>query len=341
MEQWIFWFDELDKAHNDIVGKKCAHLGELIRLGLNVPWGFAISVKGFEEFMRTTGADEELKDGMASARDEGKKVEACHRASRIARNIIESKQMPEAMDNEIRAHYRELCCRSGRQNMAVAVRSSGSRSMPGQMETYLNVEGENAVLTHIKKVWGSSYSPAAIAFRAGHDLPLEWAPIGVAIMTLVDAKAAGVALTVEPTTGDATKVVIEGNWGLGESVVGGVITPDSFTVDKESMEIIERRITRKTSMVVRGPWGTRYKDTPHDLQERPCINDEEIREIVRVAIQVEQHFGVAQDMEWVVDGLLPPGEDVFWLQARPAGYAKMDKADEMDYLIDLMVRLFK
>jgi pyruvate,water dikinase len=213
--------------------------------------------------------------------------------------------------------------------------------MPGQMETFLNIIGEGGVERHIRKVWASAYNGRALTFRLTQNLPLDWAPIGVAVMGLVDAKAAGVVLTVLPSTGDTTKVVIEGNWGLGESVVGGEITPDSFTVDKETLEIIDRKVARKAGMVRRGELGTLYEAMSDDIRDKPCLEDEEIKEIARTAMGVEEHFGLPQDMEWVVDKNLPPGQNIFWVQARPARYVKVEKTDEIDYLIDLMAMLFK
>lgn len=171
-------------------------------------------------------------------------------------------------------------------------------------------------------------------------MPVEWAPIGVAVMMLVDAKAAGVVLTVLPTTGDTTQVAIEGNWGLGESVVGGEITPDSFTVDKDDFQIVSRMVTRKQGMVVREVSGTTYVPVPEELQSKPCLDDAELITIAKTALDVEKHFGVPQDMEWVVDKNLPFPENIFWVQARLTKYTKADKSKDIDYIIDLMVGMF-
>lgn len=341
MEDWIFWFDELGQEFNDLVGKKCANLGELSRLGLRVPYGFAISVNGCERFMKLTKAARELEGCVVKVRDRLNRIDACMSASCEARAIVESKPMPEPMEKEIRERYRELCRRTNRENLAVAVRSSGSVSMPGQMETYLNVTGEDSVVEHVKKVWGSAYTARAITFRLSKGLPLEYAPIGVAVMSLVNATAAGVVLTVQPTTGDTGKVVIEGSWGFGESVVSGEITPDSFVLDKDTLEVLDRKIAHKTGIVRTGPSGTVYDSIREDIRDKPCVEDEDLREIARTAIRVEQHFGVPQDMEWVLDGSCPPGQNIFWVQARQARYVKAEQTGEIDYLIDLMVRVFK
>jgi len=340
MVQWIYRFEELGAEFNDLVGKKCANLGEMNKLGMRVPYGFAISVQGFEDFMNLTGLARLVRERIEPRRDMLNKVDVCQDESRAVQRLIESTAMPESMMQEIINHYRELCLKVGRQDLPVAVRSSGVVSMPGQMDTYLNIIGEDAVIEHIKKVWSSSYTVRAMMYRIEKDLPVEWAPIGVAVMMLVDAKSAGVVLTVLPTTGDTTKVVIEGNWGLGESVVSGEVNPDSFTVDKDDLQIVSRTVTRKHGMVVREVSGTVYVQVPEELQEKPCLDDAELIEIAKTALDVEKHFGVPQDMEWVVDKNLPFPENIFWVQARPAKYTKADKSKDVDYIINLMVGMF-
>jgi pyruvate,water dikinase len=341
MEKWIFWFDELGAEANDFVGKKCANLGEMSKLGMRVPYGFAISVKGFEEFMNLTGLSQKVKACVDTDRESLKNIEVCQNVSRTIQSLIESTPMPETMGKELAAHYNALCEKAGRSDIPVAVRSSGVISMPGQMDTYLNVIGEDAVIEHIRRVWASSYTTRALTCRLEQDMPVEWSPIGVAVMMLVHAKSAGVVLTVLPTTGDSTKVVIEGNWGLGESVVSGEITPDSFVIEKEDLRITNRTIARKKGMVRRDERGTVYVPVPDELQDKPCLDDDEILEITRTALRVENHFGVSQDMEWVVDRYLPFPENIFWVQARPARFSKVESTGDIDYIIDLMVRIFK
>ena len=340
MEQWIYRFEELDKDCNDLVGKKSANLGEMSKLGMRVPYGFAISVQGFEEFMNLTGLGRRIRERIEPCRDMLRKVEVCQDESRTVQGLIESTAMPESMRQEIVNYYRKLCEKVGRPDLPVAVRSSGIVSMPGQMDTYLNISGADGVVEHIKKVWSSAYTVRAMMYRIEKNLPVEWAPIGVAVMMLIDAKSAGVVLTVLPTTGDTTQVVIEGNWGLGESVVSGEITPDSFTVTKENLQIISRMVTRKQGMVIREISGTTYVPVPVELQEKPCLDDAELIAIAKTALAVEEHFGVPQDMEWVVDKNLPFPENIFWVQARPAKYTKADKSKDVDYIINLMVGMF-
>jgi pyruvate,water dikinase len=337
--KWIYWFDELGSKHNEMVGKKCANLGEMTQLGMRVPPGFAICVDGYEQFMEQSGAGEEIRRYVKGSVRGFKEVENQIEASRTIRGIIESKPMPYEMRKELDAHYDELCSRVGTDRIRVAVRSSGSVSMPGQMETFLNVSGKDAVSSHVIKVWGSAFTARAIAFRMEKGMEMERAPIGVAVLKMVNAKSAGVVLTVLPTTGDTSKIVVEGNWGLGESVVSGEVNPDHFVVDKET-KAIECNISCKTKMVVYRGLGTSTADVPKDIQNQPCLSTSEVLEIARISLDVEKYFNTPQDMEWVVDPDLPFPENIFWVQARPAKFSKK-KENDAEYIAELMTRVFK
>ena len=338
-EQWIFWFEELGTGDNDRVGKKCANLGELTRLGLRTPPGFAISIDGYERFMANTGAGEEIRRYVQENRDHLKEVKGQIAASQAIRNIIESKEMPPDMREELFRYHDELRARTGDRELSVAVRSSGAVSMPGQMESYLNVRWKESVLQKVIQVWGSAFTTRAIAFRLEKGMAMEKAPIGIAVLKMVEAKSAGVVLTVLPTIGDLSKVVVEGNWGLGESVVSGEVNPDQFIVDK-SDGTVESTVNRKTKMVVYHDGGTITAQVPAEIQENPCVDPEELKEIVRVAKQVEDHFQTPQDMEWVLDRFQSIPDNLYWVQARPAKYAQV-KEKESEYLAELMTRMFK
>jgi len=337
-EKWIYWLEELGQEHNDLVGKKCANLGEMTKLGMRVPPGFAIAAEGYRQYMTMTGLAERIAAHVAACGEELRhSVAKQMEASRAIQAMIRATPMPEAMAEEVARNYRDLCARCDLPDVAVAVRSSGSVSMPGQMETYLNVRGEEDVTRRVVEVWESTFNTRAIAFRLEKGMPVDQAPIGVAVLKMVNAKSAGVVLTVLPSTADLERAVVEGNWGLGESVVSGDITPDNFIVDKATYRI-EKHVSKKTTYVVFNGRGTMKADVPPELQDVPCLEDGEIREIVRVAKGVEDHFGVPQDMEWVVDKDLKFPENLFWVQARPAKYVPKKAGAEVDYLIDQMAR---
>ena len=340
-KKWIYALEELGQEHLNLVGRKCANLGEMTKLGMRVPPGFAISVDGFENYMQVTGLGKRIEAYFSSLGEDLKKsVQKQMDASRAAKDMIAQTPLPSGMADEIVSNYEALCARCGVPDLPVAVRSSGSVSMPGQMETYLHVRGSAEVTRRVLEVWESTFNTRAIAFRLEKGMPVDKAPIGVGVIRMVNAKSAGVLLTVVPTTGDTDRVVIEGNWGLGESVVAGEINPDNFIVNKSSMSI-EKKVNKKTRCVVSTANGTVKADVPAHLQELPCLEDEEIRELVRIALGVEKHFGMPQDMEWVVDQDLPFPENVIWVQARPAKFTAQRKEADADYIVDQMARLFR
>ena len=340
-KQWIYALEELGQEHLDLVGRKCANLGEMTKLGMRVPPGFAISVDGFEAYMRETGLGQRLEAYFSAQGDDLKKsVQKQMDASRVAKEMFAATPLPASIADAIAGRYEALCVRFGAPDLAVAVRSSGAVSMPGQMETYLYVRGAAEVTRRVLEVWESTFNTRAIAFRLEKGMPVDKAPIGVAVIRMVNAKCAGVVLTVVPTTGDTDHAVIEGNWGLGESVVSGDITPDNFIVNKASLAI-ERKVSRKSKWVVSTGQGTVKADVPAHLQGIPCLEDHEIHELIRVALNVEKHFGVPQDMEWVVDQDLPHPDSVIWVQARPAKFTPKRKEADADYIVEQMARLFR
>ncbi len=144
--------------------------------------------------------------------------------------------MPKDLRDEVAEFYDELCARAGVTDVPVAARSAGPASHPGQYESYMNAAGTADVLENIVKVWSSTFNTRSLIARARKGLPLDHDPIGVAVLQMVDARAAGVMFTAEPTTADANTVVIEGSWGLGEVVVSGAVIPDNWTVDATSAE---------------------------------------------------------------------------------------------------------
>ena len=163
-EKWLYWLNELRSEHNDLVGKKCANLGEMTHLGMRVPPGFAVSVGGYERFMEETGVGDEIRKYVRDNQNQLKSVAKQVEASRFIRGAIETKRMPDEMRKELWDYYDTLCEQVGKKDIAVATRSSGSVSMPGQMETFLNVRGKEELTRKVIQVWGSAFTTRAIAF---------------------------------------------------------------------------------------------------------------------------------------------------------------------------------
>jgi pyruvate, water dikinase len=319
--KWIYWLDEVDKDLSDVVGKKCANLGEMTRAGFRVPCGFALSLEAYDRFMNESRALSEINDLLkqfkADAHDPaylGKWGEV----SEVVRGIAETKTMPPDMQETIGAYYDELCHRTGIADCPVATRSAGPASHPGQYETFLHIKGISDVLQHIIKVWASTFNMRSLVARARGGYRLDYDPIGVAVLQMVNAKAAGVMFTLNPANGDRAKIMIDGNWGLGESVVSGSVTPDEWVVDKVVLEIITHIVSPKGLEYILDPSGKVIaSDIPPERQNIPSLTDQEVLELAKGGKRIEQHYGVPQDIEWVIDKDLPFPENVFFVQTRP------------------------
>lgn len=336
-ERYIFWIEELGQEHCEIVGKKCGNLGEMAKIGLLVPPGFALSVEAYKDFMIQTNARREVQNYLSQWSGDIETIEQFNHASRDIRQIVESKEMPETMKDTILSFYDGLCRRCDC-IVAVSTRSAGPMSHPGQYETYLNVKGKADLLEKIKKVWASSFNPRSLAFRKRKALPLEDDPIGVAVLKMVDARAAGVVFTADPNTGDTSRMIMEANWGLGESVVSGELLPDVYVLKKDTLEILEKKLGKKSKYVTCKELGVAEEECPADLSGAFCLRDEEAKEIGKLGILLENHFGVPQDVEWAIERDLELPKSIILLQTRPAVIAR--KKSPVDQVVDLMLNLY-
>ncbi|MAF85353.1 MAG: hypothetical protein CL875_02555 [Dehalococcoidales bacterium] len=319
-DSWIFWLEEIGQEHSELAGKKCANLGEMAKMGMLVPSGFSLSPKAQERFIRESNAEQEIEQFLAKFEGGVHSLQAYEEASQGLRQIVETKEIPQDMQETIISYYDSLCSRRGAgTEVSVAVRSAGTKSHPGQYETYLNVRGKDKLLNKVTKVWASMFNTRTIASLDRQGVAVEDSPfLGVCVLEMVNARCAGVGFTGDPMSGDLTKIIIEGSWGLGESVVSGTLTPDRYIIDKHTSKIIERVISDKRMRVVAKDEGTVEEEVPAEKRLVPCLSDEEVVRIAELAQTLESHFGVPQDMEWAISADLPFPDNIFLLQTRPA-----------------------
>jgi pyruvate,water dikinase len=339
-EKLIFRFEELGREHKPLVGKKCANLGEMMRLGLAVPPGFATSIAMYRRFAKETGAAAEITAYVSQMGTlKGRNITVFDEMSQKIRGIIESKEMPPALAKMIASHYKVLQ-KKGNHDGAVSVRSSGAESRPGMFETYLNVVGIEDVLDKIKKVWSSAYTARAIALRVNKDIPVTGDELGVAVSRMVNARSAGISFTLDPITSDTSRVVIDSSWGLGEGVVSGDQDVDHFVVDKRSLKIIESTTGKKTKKVVKKKRGVGRDDVPLKQQSVLSLSNEEVLAIAKLALLLEEKMGGAQDVEWAIDADATPPDNIVLLQTRPARLTVKKAESVADRMVDLIVQKF-
>jgi pyruvate,water dikinase len=290
----------------------------MIRMGLPVPSGFVLSIHAFQRFMEETGAGAEILGYLGAAGEMLEDLRQAEDTSRYIRESIEKREVPREIRHEVEASYKKLSEQHGAKEMAVAVRSSGLASYPGLFDTYLNVKGSSELIQRAKDCWAGVFSPRAIATRAREGRTAQIEPIAVGVQKMIPARAAGVLFTADPITNDPSMVVVEASWGLGESVAQAKVTPDKFVVNKEALDIKKKYIGQKACQVVAVEQGTRIEEVPREKQATPCLSDEELIELVKLAKLVELHYGgIPQDIEWAVDAGLPSPKNIFLIQARP------------------------
>ena len=321
--EYILDFEKLDKNSLPIVGGKNASLGEMIKADIRVPPGFAVTTDSYLLFITDAAIKDRIIDFVCDLDPDD--VEALNKASSDVQDLIKNTPMPEAVGKAIKVGYSRLCEKCSVVSVPVAVRSSATAedlptaSFAGQQDTYLWVQGADQVIKHVQSCWASLYTPRAIAYRIKNDFPHEKVLISVGVQKMVNSKAAGVMFTLNPTDGDISKVLIEGNWGLGETVVSGSVNPDKFIVDKVMLEINERTISTKHIECVYDLEKGEVidADVDEDMQCTCCLADDEIKALVSAAKNIENHYGRPMDIEWAIDKDISFPENMFIVQARP------------------------
>ncbi len=321
----VLWFDEVRKEDIPVVGGKNSSLGEMIHAGLPVPPGFAVTAYSYEKYIEEKRIAEQIYKIIRETVTDLNDPKQYDVASKKIRELMEKTLMPKDIEDAIRTAYKELNQRLKLKDTFVAVRSSATAedlpdaSFAGQQETYLNVRGADDLINKVIKCWSSLFTPRAIFYRNEKGFPHEKVFISVGVQKMVNSGCAGVMFTINPVTGNRDEIVIEGNYGLGETVVSGVVNPDDFVVDKSTTTIKERRIARKTVEYIRDPktGKTVHLEVPAEKQKITCIEDRELTALAELAKKIEKHYGKPMDIEWAIDQDLDYPENMFIVQARP------------------------
>jgi len=341
----ILWLDQLRLTDLGKVGGKNASLGEMIgnlaKLGVSVPGGFATTADAFKQFIAQSGLAKRIQDRLATLDVDD--VDALTKAGgEIRQWVIDTPLIPE-FDAAVRAAYAKLCKDAGAENTAVAVRSSATAedlpdaSFAGQQETFLNVSGADDVVHKIKEVFASLYNDRAIAYRVHHGYAHEdvFLSAGVQLMVRSDVGASGVLFTLDTESGFRDAVFVTSSYGLGEMVVQGAVNPDEFYVYKPTLRqgkpaILRRQIGAKQQRMVystKPGERVRIEEVPRNDRATFSISDEDVHELARQSLIIEQHYDRPMDVEWAKDG--NTGK-VYIVQARPETVKSRARATQIE-----------
>jgi len=311
----IKWFENIKKDDLLLTGGKGLNLGLMTEAGFPVPPGFAVTTEAYFKHL-----DENNLRGPISRILDGLDVndsEALNKASAEIKKLIIDGRIPRDLQKDIVDAYRKLNERIGRE-VFVAVRSSASAedlptaSFAGQQSTYLNIFGEKEVVKAVKDCWASLFEPRAIFYRVQNNFEHMKVGLSAVVQMMVQSEKAGVVFTVDPMTQDRNIISIEGAYGLGEVVVSGSVTPDTYLVDKNNFKIVKKNIVKQPWMLVKIEGKNKHAEIKEEMQGNQKLSDLEIKDLAKICAKIEQHYAFPQDIEYAFEK-----GNLYIVQSRP------------------------
>ncbi|WP_445009999.1 phosphoenolpyruvate synthase [Vreelandella stevensii] len=345
MEEYILWFDQLGMADVERVGGKNASLGEMISnlagVGVTVPGGFATTAHAYREFLSHEGLNDRINDTLARLDVDDVKALA-EAGKRIRRWVIET-PLPPAFEAALEHAYQQL--QAKHPGLKVAVRSSATAedlpdaSFAGQQETFLNIEGLANIKHAVHEVFASLFNDRAISYRVHRGYAHENVALSAGVQKMVRSEtgASGVMFTLDTESGYRDAVFVTASWGLGETVVQGAVNPDEFYVHKPTLAAGRPAVLRRTlgSKLIKMVYGkdasagrsVETVDVPYKDRGRFCIDDEQIMDLARQAVTIEQHYQRPMDIEWALDG---DDGKLYIVQARPETVVSQQEGGKLE-----------
>lgn len=305
------FFKDISKNDVDIAGGKGASLGEMIQAGIPVPPGFIVLANAFDRFVEETELKEEIMARLHEVNPAD--TNSVDRASNILRDVIHDKHMPADLTEEILKAFDELGAEHVAVRSSATAEDSSIASWAGELETFLNTTREN-VAERVKRCWSSLFTPRAIFYRHEKDLIDTHVSVAVVVQTMVQSEISGIAFTVHPVTEDYDQMIIEAGFGLGEAIVGGQITPDSYVISKKEMSILDISVSTQTRKIIKTLKHENIKTIAKETSGHELANEwielpeaeggkqkltgKQIMELSEICVNIENHYGFPCDIEW-------------------------------------------
>ena len=293
----IYSFKNIKKTDIPIAGGKGASLGEMTSAGIPVPSGFIIGASAFDQFLHETALFQDIQAQLDAVNF--KDTNSVDRYSNVIRDMIAKTKFPRMLQGEVIRAFKTLHA------TYVAVRSSATSedsktaSWAGELETYLNTT-EKTLIGNVKKCWSSLFTPRAIFYRHEKKMLGSHISVAVVVQKMIQSEISGITFTVHPVTEDRNQMIIEAAYGLGEAIVSGALTPDSYVIDKRDLTLIDVNLAEQERMLARkgNAGGNVWRPVKKSLQNRQKLTVTKIKELACICLSIEKHYGHPQDIEW-------------------------------------------
>ncbi|MFA5386747.1 MAG: PEP/pyruvate-binding domain-containing protein [Candidatus Paceibacterota bacterium] len=303
-------FNEITKSDTAIAGGKGASLGEMTQTGIPVPPGFVILSDAFERFLEKTDLNVEIDSILHSV--DHREMHTIENASEKIKALILNAEIPVDISDEIQKFFKKLGTTYVAVRSSATAEDSASAAWAGQLETYLNTT-DKTLLENVKKCWASLFTPRAIFYRFEKELHKQKISVAVVIQKMIESEKSGIAFSTHPITQDKNQIVVEAGFGLGEAIVSGQITPDSYVVEKEPRNVLDVNIEKQERGLFRSNLGgNEWKEIKEAKSASQVLSKEQILELVKIIIKIENHYEFPCDIEWAF-----ADETFYIVQSRP------------------------
>src|SRR3989344_4736866 len=289
-------FKKITKSDVSLAGGKGASLGEMTQAGIPVPPGFVILSISFEKFLEETDLNVEIEAILDSVNH--KEIHTIENASEKIKALILQAEIPKDIQAEIQKFFKILSSKYVAVRSSATAEDSASAAWAGQLESYLNTT-EETLLESVKKCWASLFTPRAIFYRFEKELHKQKISVAVVVQKMVESEMSGIAFSVHPVTEDKNQMIIEAGFGLGEAIVSGQITPDSYVVEKEPRNILDLNIEKQERGLFRSTsGGNEWREIKEPKASSQVLTKEQILELANTILKIENHYGFPCDIEW-------------------------------------------
>ncbi|MEN9558474.1 MAG: Phosphoenolpyruvate synthase [Candidatus Parcubacteria bacterium] len=303
-------FSALSKEDVGDAGGKGASLGEMTQAGIPVPPGFVVLASTFDRFLEETELNTEIDATLHTVNHQ--EIHTVEQASAKIQALIKSVAMPQDIAEDIRVQFKALGAEHVAVRSSATAEDSASAAWAGQLDSFLNTT-EETLLQNVQNCWASLFTPRAIFYRFEKDLHSQRISVAVVVQKMVASDASGIAFSVHPVTEDYNQLIIEAGFGLGEAIVSGQVTPDSYVVEKNPRRIIDINVSHQTRALYRSTHGgNEWRDLSPALGESQVLTEPQIQELSNLILRIEQHYGFPCDIEWAME------DGIFYIvQSRP------------------------